>query len=54
LYVAGTLCETNIDDCVAVNCHNGECVDSVNNYTCSCDPGYEGNVSLFSRRKPLH
>ena len=37
------LCQTDIDDCVGVNCSgNGEYVDEVNAFTCECSPGYKG------------
>ena len=32
----------NIDECVGVDCNNGECVDGVAAYTCSCEDGYSG------------
>ena len=39
----GVLCETNINDCVGVNCSgNDQCVDGVNNFTCECAPGFRG------------
>ena len=30
----------NIDECVGVNCFNGECLDLVNGYSCECFTGY--------------
>ena len=34
----------DINDCVQSNCANGAtCVDGINNYTCSCTPGWEGH-----------
>ena len=39
----GELCQTNIDDCVGVNCSGkGQCVDGVNNFICECAPGFSG------------
>ncbi|KAL9981343.1 hypothetical protein ACROYT_G010034 [Oculina patagonica] len=38
----GVRCETNIDDCASNLCVNGDCVDGVNQYTCSCYPGNTG------------
>lgn len=36
-------CEVDIDECLPQPCQNGAtCVDWVNNYTCVCQPGYEG------------
>ena len=32
----------DIDDCVNNSCLNGECEDGINNYTCSCNEGWEG------------
>ena len=34
-----------VDDCIEVNCsENGQCVDGVNNFNCSCDPGFTGEL----------
>ena len=39
----GEFCETNINDCLRVNCSgNGQCLDGDNDYTCVCNPGYTG------------
>ena len=39
----GELCQTNVDDCVGVDCSgNGRCVDGVNNFTCECARGFSG------------
>jgi len=32
----------DIDDCKNYPCVHGKCVDGVNNFTCTCLPGYEG------------
>lgn len=33
-------CNTDIDECVAVTCHNGgTCINQINSYTCNCTPG---------------
>ena len=43
LFPTGENCEVNIDECESAPCLNGAaCVDGVNNYTCSCLPGFEG------------
>ena len=32
----------DIDDCPGTDpCENGACADLVNDYTCTCDPGYD-------------
>ncbi len=39
----GVNCEINIDECDSNPCLNGAaCVDGINNYTCSCIPGFAG------------
>ena len=36
---------TDIDDCFNHTCDNGAaCVDGVNNFSCSCLPGYTGEL----------
>ena len=39
---SGSLCATNIDECLSNLCKHGQCVDAVANYTCACDPGWTG------------
>jgi len=41
---AGSVCETNLDECEAPEfpCLNGVCVDGINNYTCACQTGWTG------------
>ena len=34
----------DIDECDPNPCNNGECIDLVNDFTCVCDDGYEGEV----------
>lgn len=38
----GSLCQHDVDDCASSPCPHGLCTDGFNNYTCSCDPGYDG------------
>ena len=33
-----------MDDCVGVDCVNGVCVDGLNSYSCTCDPGFTGEL----------
>jgi len=38
--------QVNINECTLSStrpCKFGECIDGINNYTCRCDPGYEGD-----------
>ena len=35
----GANCETEIDECWESPCVHGNCTDSVNDYTCSCESG---------------
>ena len=37
-----SLCSTNIDECLASQCTNGQCLDGIANYTCICEPGWTG------------
>ena len=41
----GEFCQTNIDECVGVNCSgNGVCLDGVNSFTCQCSSGFSGTL----------
>jgi Notch-like protein len=37
-----TLYSTDIDECSTSPCVNGNCMDEINGYICTCNPGYEG------------
>ena len=37
-----TNCETQIDDCVGVECGNGTCVDGIKSFECMCLTGFTG------------
>ena len=39
----GRYCQTEIDDCVGIDCGNGQCMDHVGFFLCTCDPGYIGS-----------
>ena len=44
-YIAGRLCEIDIDECVGDPCqHDGTCDDQQNGFTCRCLPGYAGKL----------
>lgn len=37
--------QVNVDECVGHKCAaQGRCVDEVADYTCACQPGYEGRL----------
>lgn len=40
----GQFCHVDIDECLEVNCGNGECVDQIGSFRCNCEPGYIGEV----------
>ena len=40
----GEFCQENINDCVDVNCSNGQCQDEVDSFTCNCEAGFTGNM----------
>ena len=41
--LSGVNCEVNIDECENNTCqNNATCVDGINNFTCSCQPGFSG------------
>jgi len=42
--VSGVNCSIDVVDCIPDDvCNKGTCVDLLNNFTCDCFPGYEGN-----------
>ena len=42
---SGDFCQTNIDDCIGVNCSgNGVCLDQTGSFTCACFPGFTGPI----------
>lgn len=41
-FLSGINCEINIDDCKSNPCDYGTCIDKINGYECTCEPGYTG------------
>lgn len=42
LSTPGPNCEINLDDCASNPCDYGKCIDKINGYECTCEPGYTG------------
>lgn len=42
-------CFIDIDECMDGPCVNGNCTDHINNYTCTCTPGYTGRNCSISK-----
>ena len=42
---------TDINECEPNPCVYGNCTDLINNYSCSCDPGYNGRNCSESNSK---
>uniref|UniRef100_A0A8B9P6V7 Neurogenic locus notch homolog protein 1 n=1 Tax=Apteryx owenii TaxID=8824 RepID=A0A8B9P6V7_APTOW len=40
----GPNCEINLDDCASNPCDYGKCIDRINGYECTCEPGYTGRM----------
>jgi hypothetical protein len=36
------MCEINVDDCATEPCVRGQCIDGINEFTCSCYSGSDG------------
>lgn len=43
-FSAGDDCDVNIDDCLGIDCNNGQCIDNIGSYTCLCSDGFTGKV----------
>lgn len=42
------MCEININECDPSPCQNiATCIDGLNNFTCVCASGFEGNSSFL-------
>ena len=46
------LCVLDINDCTPNPCVHGDCTDGIDDYYCTCDPGYNGTNCETS--KNLH
>uniref|UniRef100_A0A671QBF0 Neurogenic locus notch homolog protein 1 n=1 Tax=Sinocyclocheilus anshuiensis TaxID=1608454 RepID=A0A671QBF0_9TELE len=47
LFLTGSMCNINIDDCALNPCHNGgTCIDGVNSFTCLCPEGFRDATCL--------
>jgi len=47
-FIVGNMCEVNINECDPSPCQNiATCIDGLNNFTCVCASGFEGNSSLL-------
>lgn len=41
----GQTCNINVNECAALPCSHGSCIDGINNYTCNCTgSGYTGQT----------
>ena len=44
----GTNCSVDRNDCTDNPCRRGStCVDKLDDFSCQCSPGYEGNASVY-------
>ena len=55
-YVCFSCIFSDTDDCNPYPCvNNATCIDDLNNYTCTCPPGFEGkNCSISKFSFPVH
>ena len=42
LFLLGSHCEVDVDECLPSPCVHGTCIDQVNSFKCHCSPGYAG------------
>lgn len=44
----GESCQFDINDCEDIDCHDGECIDKVNGFTCDCEIGFTGDLCQYN------
>lgn len=50
-FLIGINCEINVDDCKSNPCDYGTCIDKIDGYECTCEPGYTGEQLTQKVRK---
>ena len=44
----------DIDECAPSPCVHGNCADGINDYTCTCNPGWEGKDCDIGKNCQMH
>ena len=50
----GADCTIDMDSCASEPCYHGNCTDLVGGFSCSCEPGYEGDRCHISKYILFH